>query len=400
MYKRKLISLIVISISTSVVIMTGCGGGSSSSVGLSSSSGDTKSSSSSSQILIPTQVRVSDAYVLNADVSVGDVVFTHYVESGIYEINQENLTGLLKASNGINDLNNNGQIDNGEPHAPLLTAPSGYKNITPFTTLLVNGVDIISISDYNAVASFAPLYDFDVVAEGGNFENGIAQATAIAALRLSAGGDGSYTEITTATNSSTSNNSSSSLNSSVANGGMSVLPQANAYRGILPGGDSSQSVNNVLNSSSSANQSSLGYISSSSSTISSVSADVSKLSEAIEKIKAAQNMDELNVILKEYFTYFNDTSLGIASSSSVNNGFESTSQDDCLPGDVCGNDESSSSMLSSSSIGVSDTSNNQQSCADKGGTWNSEINRCLLPVTSSSSTSVPVQSTMGGVLPE
>ncbi|MBN2895263.1 MAG: hypothetical protein JXK05_05155 [Campylobacterales bacterium] len=429
----------VISISAATFLLASCGGGggSSSSSEVSSSSEISSSSSESSQIssFASTLVRVCDAYVVNADVRAGTNQFNLEHEAGLYEINQPNMGNLaLVSEGGVNDLNGDGEPSIGEPNAPDMKAPAGYAHISPFTTMLVNGVDIAAQADYQAVAQFAPLYDFDPVAAGAEFANGIAQATAIAALRLSAGGDGSM-ELqssssygddslpgaggSVASSSSIVVQSSSSSVSGVTSapsGG--VLPQAIGYRGILPGNESSTGTSSSLRSSSSSIVSSVSSASSSSvlssvaSSSSSVSSTLNMLQQAIDAIKNAKNLEELNLLLKTYMAYYNGSYANSSASSSLVMSSSSQSSaigtsDDCLPGYDCASSSSSlvssisSSSAQSSTLAASSSSVNsaQQVCIAAGGTWIPEVNGCSMPATSSSSSSKP--STGGGtVLPQ
>lgn len=435
MKNKILISVITASIVSGLFILTGCGGGSSS-----------KTTDNEKETIGSTTVQVSDAYVLGATVKAGNKTFNLYRSNGKYEIAENNVSGNLSAIGGINDLNGNDVIDVGEPYSPALYAPSGYTNITPFTTMIVNNVDIASEVDYQAVAIFAPNYDFDVVEEGVNFENGIAQATAIAALRLSAGGDGSgkvvnidsideslpgsgegtsSSAIVQSSSSSTASSTitQSSSSSTITSGGGSILPTAPAYRGVLP-----DSNDNTTASSSSSNDQSSSSIASSSSENSQQSSQISSssmaasssssssvntlLEEAIEKIKNAKNHDELLGYVQYYLAKYNGTydsssSSKISSSSESQNSEASSSSvidtsDDCLPGFDCTSSSSIATSDSSSSMSSSSSSSSEDKiseCEKMGGIWNAELNGCLTPATSSSSSVAPASGN-GSVLPQ
>ena len=193
---------IAISITVSVLIagtvfMTGCDSSepekapsltSSSSVTFTtnpfSSTATNSSSNSSVSIGSTNQIKVSDAYVLSADVRIGGVLATLEVGNGVYEWSpaQEGIISVSKK--GVNDLNDNGQVDSADAYAPAMSAPSGHSNVNPFTTLLNQGVSNLELlQNYPNAYSLDSKFDFDAV-QAGNNNIEIAKEVLKAALRL------------------------------------------------------------------------------------------------------------------------------------------------------------------------------------------------------------------------
>ncbi len=200
--------------------MSGCGssGGSS---GSSSSVASSTSSNASSSSAGPVIVKVSDAYVLSANVTAGSAQAIE-VGNGDYEFNTS-ISGTLMAEGGANDIDGDGNATAADPKAPTLKAPEGYTNINPFTTLVANGVADVNTTFPNAAAyptQSGMQFDFDVVAVGDADNNGsidIAKETAKAALYASGyAGDG-VSSSSMPTSSSSESNSSAGTSSSVYN---------------------------------------------------------------------------------------------------------------------------------------------------------------------------------------
>ena len=144
-------------------------------------------SSSSSPSTLPS-VLVSDAYVVDATVKSGDAQAYEDTNrsAGWYQFtspltNDENITVI----GGVNDIQPpNGKADIGEPYAPTLQAPIYYKNITPFTTMMLRNKQVAREKYPNAYA-YNPSFDFDVV-KLSEQNLSIAKENAKAALELSA----------------------------------------------------------------------------------------------------------------------------------------------------------------------------------------------------------------------
>lgn len=130
-----------------------------------------------------TRVLVSDAYVLNADVTINGTKANINAGGGVYEWTSA-MNGTIVASNGVNDLNGNSGVDVNDAYAPQLSAPAGYANVNPFTTLLVQGAsNSVMFSNYPNAFNVGSSFDFDVVAEGNkNIE--VAKEVLKAALSL------------------------------------------------------------------------------------------------------------------------------------------------------------------------------------------------------------------------
>jgi len=197
MANKQVLSVVAASILAAAFTFTGCGssdGGNnssstssvsssvpaSSSVAPSSSSEASSSeapssSSMSSSSSVPAQmtsVKVSDAYVINATVTVGATTLDVEADNGVYETASV-VTGAIKAMNGINDLNGNNAVDTKidenttdyDVTAVTLQAPANFANVNPFTTLSVVGLTADNAAKIFPVASaIDATFDFDVVA--------------------------------------------------------------------------------------------------------------------------------------------------------------------------------------------------------------------------------------------
>ena len=164
MKKARMISVIAASLLTATVVFTGCGGGGSSTCTTCSSSSSEATSSSSSVQPTVKVVKVSDGYVLAATVKCKDVQGNEVAgpaaatnNPGEYELSLTSECPILCARDGYIDVNANGQLDNGEPKAPKMTAPGTYSNINPYTTLIQHGAEVsklISAFDLSADTNF------------------------------------------------------------------------------------------------------------------------------------------------------------------------------------------------------------------------------------------------------
>ena len=178
---------------------TGSVGDNSSSVseGNSSSTGGDENSTSASgennesgvREIEPRIITVSDAYILEADVRIGDRPADLILDNGQYEWWSQ-VNGKLTASGGANDLAEpKNEATDADPKSYVMSAPAGYTHINPFTTLLVNGVDREALKQqYPNAAEWGQseggkLFNFDVVKAGETFLP-IAKETARAALVL------------------------------------------------------------------------------------------------------------------------------------------------------------------------------------------------------------------------
>ncbi len=164
MKKARMISVIAASLLTATVVFTGCGGGGSSTCTTCSSSSSEATSSSSSVQPTVKVVKVSDGYVLAATVKCKDAQGNEVAgpaaatnNPGEYELSLTSECPILCARDGYIDVNANGQLDNGEPKAPKMTAPGTYSNINPYTTLIQHGAEVsklISAFDLPADTNF------------------------------------------------------------------------------------------------------------------------------------------------------------------------------------------------------------------------------------------------------
>lgn len=149
-----------------ILILGGCGG----------------NSSNSGNNADATQVRVSDVYVVGADVYCNDILHEKELPEGIYTWPVA-ISGECRVVNGTNDLNENSIADSGESFAPVLYADASYKNINPFTTLLRTDTLVSIAARYPKSSQHESRFDFDVVAEGKK-ELAIAYEAADAALQV------------------------------------------------------------------------------------------------------------------------------------------------------------------------------------------------------------------------
>ncbi len=168
-----------------LTITTGCGGGGTSSDDPvpSSSSSSVASGNSSSAAAQMSTVRVSDAYVLDAEVSANGVSATQ-TGNGVYEFSTV-VSGTITVADGINDLDEDGNVSSGDSRAPGLAAPAGYANVNPFTSLVVLGMSNADLANNypTAYAHNSGSFDFDVVAAG-KADIAIAKETLKAAIAL------------------------------------------------------------------------------------------------------------------------------------------------------------------------------------------------------------------------
>ncbi len=225
--KMQLISVVAASVLAASFTFTGCGSSSSStpppvtsssSSSLSSSS-SSLSSSSSSSVPIAVQIKVSDAYVLNADVTSGAQTAIIVDNNGTYEFVQRPFD-VLVSKGGANDVAAPiGEATSADPIAPDMSAPVGYTNVNPFTTMLVNGMsadDITAIYPAAGAVNATPAFNYDVVAAGDTNAQGnldVAKDAAKAALKVSGYDGGSSSSSMSSTSSISSvSSSSSSLN--------------------------------------------------------------------------------------------------------------------------------------------------------------------------------------------
>jgi len=218
--KKQWLSVVAATALAASFTMTGCGSSGSSSHSSSSvtsaSSESSVSSNASSSSVGPVVIKVSDAYVVEANVTAGTVEAINEIGNGEYEFNTS-ISGMLMAVGGANDLDGDGSATNADPKAPTLKAPEGYTNINPFTTMLVNGETDLNTTYPNAAFATTDSgfqFDFDVVAAGDADNNGsidIAKETAKAALTLSGyQGDGNAVSSSSESSSSVSSEESTS----------------------------------------------------------------------------------------------------------------------------------------------------------------------------------------------
>ncbi len=143
-------------------------------------------SGSSSSNVPNYHVRVSDGYVVAANVRSGTLLAEEAFDkgSGWYRFHAA-LTQALSVTDGVNDIAPaNGEPDVGEPYAPQLSAPAGYIHVTPFTSLIEILGTATMRSLYPAAWAYRSDYHFDVV-EAGQKDFEIAKESAKAALYLS-----------------------------------------------------------------------------------------------------------------------------------------------------------------------------------------------------------------------
>lgn len=201
------------------------------------------------------KILVSDAYVLNALVKIGNTTANITADSGQYEWTS-NPSGEITVLRGVNDLNNNNSVDVNDAYAPNMSAPKGYSNVNPFTTLVNNGATNAEMfKNYPNAFEVDPSFNYDVVSAGKqNIE--IAKETLKAAIILATGqkqskqraflpdpfSDGSANNSSSLSSSSSSSeetNSSSSINSnssdsSTMSSASSLSSASNSSTGTTP----------------------------------------------------------------------------------------------------------------------------------------------------------------------
>ncbi len=131
-------------------------------------------------------VRVSGSYIVNATVKSGNDTAEEIPSngSGWYRFSQQPSQPFV-VTGGVNDIAAaNGKADVGEPYAPEFKAPSGYHNITPFTTLLIELGSTAMAQQFPNAYAYQNDFDFDAVKASTSNLN-IAKETAKAALMLS-----------------------------------------------------------------------------------------------------------------------------------------------------------------------------------------------------------------------
>ena len=368
MANKQILSIVAASVIAASFTFTGCGSSSSTS---SSSSSSSTSSSSSSVAPGATIVRVSDAYVLEALVQAGDKTFTTYIDKGQYEIAEANVTGALVASGGVNDANGNEIAETGESNAPTLKAPSGYANMNPYTTMMVDQnktADELAMM-YPATALVSPTFDLDVVAAG-EADLAVAKEAATAAVTIS--GEENGTPPTSSSSSECAftpgilpeddpcyvSASSSSVESS-SSSTISILPGASTLRGVLPDAGETDDTG-TPSSSSSSEASSEGILPGEGEETSSSSSESNVVDEAIAAINACEDLDCVNAATEAALVSINGSYTAPASSSEASS--ESSSEEATVSAE-------------------------EQACTDIGGTWSAEVNACMnVPTGSSSST--------------
>ncbi len=156
----------------------------------SSSSSVSSSASSFSADMNISRVTVSDAYILEANVTIGGVLADIVLENGAYEW-LTGQTGSIAVVGGANDLADPKNVaTEDDPKAYPMYAPEGYRHVNPFTTMLVKGMQDVE-TQFPAAAAKAGEnglpFNFDVVAAGDVSLGGdlaIAKETAKAAVIL------------------------------------------------------------------------------------------------------------------------------------------------------------------------------------------------------------------------
>jgi len=274
MANKKLLSIAAASVLVATFTMTGCG-------------------SSSSAAPVTKNITVSDGYVLGATVTATDYTGSAVeLGKGVYQF-PKIITGAITATGGVNDVNNDGVKNAGEPKLPPLKAPASYSNINTLTTLLVDSnitaAQLATLLGVN-LSDVNNNFDIDVVSKAKTNPK-LARGTALYAAVISQVNYNiahpSSSSSSTASSSSTgilpgtsSASSVSSVASSVASSSSvsgSILPM-----GILPGDTASSSSTGSI----------LPGASSSSSSVSSVASSVASSSSSAAAV-VAQTLSQI-----------------------------------------------------------------------------------------------------------
>ena len=145
-----------------LLVFIGCGGGS--------------GSSESPPALV--QVKVTDGYILDANVTLGtkqfvydgNITYESYLASGA------DAKDILLSKGGVHDLNGNGAVDKEDVVAIDMKAPGNYRNINPFTTLLAEN-KYLSAQELLDHYTYDEGVDFGSIEEVNSFDIDIVQAS-------------------------------------------------------------------------------------------------------------------------------------------------------------------------------------------------------------------------------
>ncbi|GEM_PF-5288960 len=196
------------------------------------SSSESNSSSSAPSVR---RVRVSDAYILEANVTIGGMLADIRLEDGQYEW-IEMPTGILRSVGGANDLAEPvGVATEDDPGAFPMSAPEGYTHINPFTSMLERGgydpEDAYPVAAAHPGENGLP-FNYDVVAAGNAAAGGdlnIAKEVAKAALTLA-----SIDPVSSSSSSSAASSSTASV-SSTASSTVSSSSSSSSSTSTTPG---------------------------------------------------------------------------------------------------------------------------------------------------------------------
>ncbi len=171
MAKKEILSLVTASLL--VATLVGCG----SSCRPGTDCSDTGGPIDANETIGSIDVTVSDAYVYEASVTKGGVLF-NTANGPIYSWS-DTIEAAFKSVGGANDTNGNGMADAEDPIAPNMEAKAGSKNINPFTTLEASGITLDAINEKYGIALTTT--DVDVTKE----DLSVYKAAAKASLELS-----------------------------------------------------------------------------------------------------------------------------------------------------------------------------------------------------------------------
>ncbi|OQX59179.1 MAG: hypothetical protein B5M52_03825 [Helicobacteraceae bacterium 4484_230] len=124
------------------------------------------------------QVKVTDGYVIDANVTLGakQFVYDGNITYESYLVSGANTKDTLLSKGGVHDLNGNSVVDKEDVVAIDMKAPGNYRNINPFTTLLAEN-KYLSAQELLDHYTYDEGVDFGSIEEVNSFDIDIVQAS-------------------------------------------------------------------------------------------------------------------------------------------------------------------------------------------------------------------------------
>jgi len=124
------------------------------------------------------QVKVTDGYILDANVSLNgqEFIYDGNITYESYQASVANPSDTLISKGGVHDLNGNGMVDKEDVVAIEMKAPGNYHNINPFTTLLAENRNL-SVKELLDHYTFDEGVYFGSAEDINNFDIDIVQAS-------------------------------------------------------------------------------------------------------------------------------------------------------------------------------------------------------------------------------